>query len=650
MHRSNDSRKFAILEHLEHTHFLQSSSVDSSLLDVAMEHSKVDLVIPKDLPALDKIVAKSLGFDIKANDRETYDRKASAMLLRYRDYVRELLNINRYFELVSHSYVHLEYVHLHDDRTGLLWSHSRTSPMDDRATKFTQIDLMNGETEGSLLLRMDIVSPPLALQAEWKRVEREYFGELRYSKEGKRLREEGDQLKKAIRRRYLDTLPSARWISLDASSAFQSAQLVDLAQRPEELAQMVEYALAERNYALASDGKYHVRLLTDLTHKTLGILVQYAPRTDVPPFVECLTIAKRRLPRAFRNPLIQNIYRPNKTFPRVTEITSSAWAELDDLQTSLVSEELLNAIEANTEAREQAWKAISVKGTEALGWYQSFHTYDESVWGIYLDDFTISHIALDLRDRLAEANANGYADYAKALRAMIWLVAAHEWFHAQVDAAALLRELASSKPCFRSYFWHVYQQTIHQPTALEEALANYEALKFVQQRLQELVTLEKWTVEERAVSLKFIQDLFDASPPGYADFRKGADYLNRRRLATQVFDGRLHPAEPLPPVEGLLADLPGMVFKKADIPVYMTYRTPLADALTWCPPRRIAEKALRSKDFEAYPERGKGSHVLWKNKDGRTFPLPRRDPLSIGVYTNLCHVLGANKREFQSLL
>jgi hypothetical protein len=218
MHRSNDSRKFAILEHLEHTHFLQSSSVDSSLLDVAMEHSKVDLVIPKDLPALDKIVAKSLGFDIKANDRETYDRKASAMLLRYRDYVRELLNINRYFELVSHSYVHLEYVHLHDDRTGLLWSHSRTSPMDDRATKFTQIDLMNGETEGSLLLRMDIVSPPLALQAEWKRVEREYFGELRYSKEGKRLREEGDQLKKAIRRRYLDTLPSARWISLDTSS------------------------------------------------------------------------------------------------------------------------------------------------------------------------------------------------------------------------------------------------------------------------------------------------------------------------------------------------------------------------------------------------------------------------------------------------
>jgi hypothetical protein len=661
MHQFDHASKLAILERWEHTHFLQFSSADSSLLDVAMEHSKVDLVIPKDLPALNKVFEKAFEkvfkinlksngiefFILKSNDIEFY--KIYKILIEYRSFVQELLNINRYFELVSHSYVRHEYVRLHDDRIGSLWSHSRTFPMDDKATKFTQIDLMNGETEGSFLLRMDIVSPPLALQAEWKRVEREYFAKPGFSEEGKRLRSEGEQLKKEIRRRYLDTLPSARWISLDESSIVKSAQLMDLAQRPEELAQRVEHALAEHDYALANDGKYRVRLLTDLQRYKPGILVEYTPRTYVPPFVECLTVAKRRLPRAFHKPLITNVHRSDRTFPRVTRIDSSPWSELDNLETPLVTEELLNAIEADTEAREQARKAISVKGTEALGWYQSFHKYDESVWGIYLDDFTISHVALDLRDRLAEADANGYADYAKALRAIIWLVAAHEWFHAQVDAAALLRELASSKPCFRAYFRHVYQQTIHHPTALEEALANYEALRFVQQRLQELVALEQWTEEERAISLQFVQDLFDASPPGYADFRKGADYLNRRLLATQVFDGRLHPDEPLPPVEGLLADIPGMVFQKADIPIYMTYRTPLADALTWCPPRRLAEQALRRKGFKQDKARGKGSHELWKAEDGRTFPLPRRDPLSIGVYTNLCRLLGTNKREFQSL-
>ena len=180
--------------------------------------------------------------------------------------------------------------------------------------------------------------------------------------------------------------------------------------------------------------------------------------------------------------------------------------------------------------------------------------------------------------------------------------------------------------------------------------ASEKRLRFVQQQVQHLVALQRWTEEEQTVSLKFIQDLFEASPPGYADFRKGVDYLNWRRLTTQVFDGRLDSDEPLPPVEGLLADIPGMIFKGTAIPVYMTYRTSLADALTWCPPRRIAEKALRSKGFEEHRARGKGSHVLWKAEDGRTFPLPRRDPLSIGVYTNLCRVLGTNKREFQSLI
>jgi hypothetical protein len=611
---------------LEHTRFLELESGEASLLlDFTIQHAKAALVIPKEPPGPERF------------------RIDFALPRKHLPLIELLLKIGCSIELAPQSYAHLEYVRLHDDRIGLLWSHSQAFPTNDSATEYTQIDLTNGKTEGSILLRMDSVSFPLDLQAEWERVQREYFEKRTFS-------EEGEKLKREIKHRYLDTLPSACWISLDASSPFQSAPLADLAQRPEELAQRVEHALAERDYALASDGTYRVRLLTDLRHDKPGMLVEYSPRTDVPPFVECLTIAKRRLPRAFHKPLIHNVYRPDRTLPRVTKIDSSPWGALDNLQIPLVTEERPNVIEANTEAREQAWELIRVKGTEALGWYQSFHKYDESVWGIYLDDHTIAHVALDLCDRLAAANPNGYADYSKALRAMLWLVAAHERFHAQVDAAALLRELASSKPCFRAYFRHVYQQTIGQPTALEEALANYEALQFVQQQLQHLVTLKKWTEEERTITIQFIHDFFDASPPGYADFRKGADYLNRRRLATQVFDGRLNPDEPLPPVEGLLAGIPGMVFKGTDIPVYMTYRTSLADALTWCPARRIAEKALRNKGFEAYSERGKGSHIVWKNKNGRGFPLPKRDPLSIDVFKKLCHVLGTNKQEFQNLI
>jgi hypothetical protein len=86
MHQFDHASKLAILERWEHTHFLQFSSADSSLLDVAMEHSKVDLVIPKDLPALNKVFEKAFEkvfkinlksngiefFILKSNDIEFY--------------------------------------------------------------------------------------------------------------------------------------------------------------------------------------------------------------------------------------------------------------------------------------------------------------------------------------------------------------------------------------------------------------------------------------------------------------------------------------------------------------------------------------------------------------------------------------------------
>lgn len=150
MNRSDDSRKFAILEQLEHTRFLELLSEDSVLLDFAMQHAKADLVIPKNLPSPEKFMV------------------GSASPIKYLSLVMLLFKINRYIELTPHSHVHLEYVRLHDDRIGVLWSHSRTSPIEDRATEVVKIDLTNGETEGAILLKMDIVPPPLDLQAEWE--------------------------------------------------------------------------------------------------------------------------------------------------------------------------------------------------------------------------------------------------------------------------------------------------------------------------------------------------------------------------------------------------------------------------------------------------------------------------------------------------
>jgi hypothetical protein len=68
MYRSDDLRKLAILERLEHTRFLECSSGDSFLLDFAMQHSKADLVIPKDPPTVKKEVSLNCRDGQMGND------------------------------------------------------------------------------------------------------------------------------------------------------------------------------------------------------------------------------------------------------------------------------------------------------------------------------------------------------------------------------------------------------------------------------------------------------------------------------------------------------------------------------------------------------------------------------------------------------
>ena len=125
MNRSDEPRKFAILERLECTRFLEPER-SSILLDFAMEHSKADLILPKSLPSYEKY-----GMD-------------SALSLEDLSLVALLLAIGRYIELAPQAmdstqrnlpcgYGHLEHVHLHKDRIGLLWSHSHSFPTDDKA-------------------------------------------------------------------------------------------------------------------------------------------------------------------------------------------------------------------------------------------------------------------------------------------------------------------------------------------------------------------------------------------------------------------------------------------------------------------------------------------------------------------------------------
>lgn len=75
----------------------------------------------------------------------------------------------------------------------------------------------------------------------------------------------------------------------------------------------------------------------------------------------------------------------------------------------------------------------------------------------------------------------------------------------------------------------------------------------------------------------------------------------------------------------------------------------LADMLFASPAVREAEHLLRHYGFAPDSGRGKGSHIVWKDARGRMFPLPQRDPLSLGVFHSLLRFLGLSKREYLTL-
>jgi predicted RNA binding protein YcfA (HicA-like mRNA interferase family) len=627
--------KKSTFEALESTKFT-IPSVPELFLEWALENPQFELILPENEDM------ETQFSEITKDCRLVYElvwKYNKRLFIPIKDF---------YVQNLKSGYSMLECVQIQDEEIGLLWKHSDTIPNNISQSDRVKVDRTESDTKDLVQICIDVKSPPLSLRAEWAQIMEAYSETpADFTKEKKEaFKAEGKKQEEEILTRYRVSLPQSIWMLLDNTSVLQADQIKSLADKPEELALVVEHALVSQGHALAGDGMYQVRLLSDMISPAMGILVEYTPRASVPLFRECLTIAKERLPKAFKKPLIKGIYRPDKRRPQAFEVDRNLWENLDDLNFNNLGDDVLIDMGADIEAREKVRERLSEKGFEVFGWYQSFHRYEEDVWGIYLDDQAISCLAMDLTDRLS--GISGFRAYHKALYILLFMVLEHERVHAQVDVSALMRELVSLKPCALLYKRKVYKKTEFTENWLEEAIANYQALQAVKKKLDDLVVLKKWTPDEGKIAIRFIIELFDHSPPGYADFRKGADYLNWRKLAAQIFEGRIDPGEPLSPVEGLLRDIPGIVFRNMDIPLYTTGQTALADVLAWTPSKSQVEKMLLQSGFKKIPKRGKGSHAWWRNANGHGFSVPGRDPLSLKVFNNLRKLLGVNKKEFQN--
>jgi hypothetical protein len=295
--------------------------------------------------------------------------------------------------------------------------------------------------------------------------------------------------------------------------------------------------------------------------------------------------------------------------------------------------------------------AVRESGFDAFGWYQSCHIWDDDTWGIYLVAEKLDDLACALHEDLRQV---GERSQALATLLAVDMVYQHELFHARVEAVACWLEITALQPRLRRYQRNVYEATIGKDECLEEALANWSARSAI------LSKLPTWSSRGLVLSdsavVRVIDANLDLSPPGYKNWRSGANRTTWRQFATELVEGKPTQAlKSLPlTMESLFAEPLPFDLHDVDIPTRIVGRGLITDwlltnpAIFSTPTLREIERALKFFGYQCDKSRGKGSHELWKGNDKRAFPLPRRDPLSRWVFNSFLHHFGIDKMKYVS--
>ncbi len=405
------------------------------------------------------------------------------------------------------------------------------------------------------------------------------------------------------------------------------------------------------------DGHYHCRVAS-LNPKRVVALITWTPHTGLPPYPEVRAAVERRLPSALRKPRLTGAKPPaldTVQFAPTHQLVGMGGFDTRDASWMDAFAQVQEFDFGNRRARtDRARAAMKAHGFEAIAWYQSHHFYTEEWWGIYFDAEMLDNAVCGLSDDLRRAGFTRATD-ALASKLVVGMVYEHELFHARLDAASTWLELNANQARFRRYNQNAYQPTFETPDCLEEALANFwgwtwSKAEVVLQHLYGVLTDAEKTKLEHVVVASL-----DLSPPGYDQWRRGHERDAWRVLATQVASGKV--TMPAPgialPMESMLRGALPFDFQPWDVPLYFAGDGQVARRLLSSPStlnvpaRRELRRALEHVyGYSLVPGGGKGSHEKWRGKDGRMFPVPRRDPVGREVFEGFLKHFGIDKRQY----
>lgn len=394
-------------------------------------------------------------------------------------------------------------------------------------------------------------------------------------------------------------------------------------------------ALAASGRAPSRNGVYDCSKVPRENGRDQICFVRWKERDIMTPALEIKAALELRLKSAFKKPRSSSHFPPD--LPSVDDEETITRGDSGD-PPALPWDDLPQPTPEGKEAFER-------RGFEAIAWYQPFHCYDDSAWGIHfhasrLDAFA-SCLAQDPKLKKEPRR------HELAVHLALRLTAAHEFFHARVDFAAGWLELGSKRPRYLQYWDKVYRPASSTSDWLEEALANWNAHCWLLSNLEHL--RGKGLIQDPSLVGGVVKDWLDFSPPGYKDWRQGQTHQAWDRLASELASGTPFPSGGSVlglPLGGVIQENGPFDLGLEDVPVYFVGKGLIADACFGAPCRREVHRVLRHFTYHLEADRGKGSHELWKGPDGRAFPLPARDPLSVGVFHSLLDHFGWSKQHY----
>ena len=349
-------------------------------------------------------------------------------------------------------------------------------------------------------------------------------------------------------------------------------------------------------------------------------------RKFCPSHPEIRFFINHSLKKVVYKPKLQDTSKPTKKYGK-KEITAS---DSESIYRGFERDELFklsDLIPENDENTENIKVLISDEGLEALGWYQPFHYYTEETWGIYLDAERLMNLAFSFRDE-------GIRNMGDAVQLAVRLVYQHEYFHALVETVVSYNEMNSLKRHYLDYRKKVYDVSVNTEECLEEALANWYALDACKD------------FHDRN-TVKVIKNLFELCPPGYNNWALGDQSNTWNKLLTQLqasrIDGKINRS--IIPNGRIFFNQPFDMLP-TDVPVYFYGKNILSNFYFSVPTVMEARKVLEYFKYNYVPKGGKGSHEKWCHENGDCFVLPKRDPLSRGVFNSMLQKLGIRKKEY----